>query len=92
MTDAITTLGETEEAIEMLEDAQWKMQEAETLILQALGNTPNEAHAKAYLLGHLSDMASNNPTDRNCSVQYYLDELHEEFDALNDETFSSDNA
>jgi hypothetical protein len=56
-----------------LEEAQEMIREAAEMIRCALEGTQYENHADAYLLGHLEDMASDNPTDRNCSIVYYTE-------------------
>jgi hypothetical protein len=61
--------------IDKLEKAQNLMREACCLIEEALDGTTHEAHADAYLLGHLRDMSSYEPTDRNCSIAHYIENV-----------------
>ena len=52
------------ERIEMLEDAQEKINEAIDLITEAVRDTDDEASAQAYIIAHLKNWANGeNPYD-----------------------------
>ena len=55
-----------DERIELLEQAQEKINEAVDLITEAVRDTGSEASADAYIIGHLSYWANgNNPYDHD---------------------------
>lgn len=64
------------ERIELLEDAQDKINEAISLIREAVEETDLEQSAEAYIIGHLANWANgNNPYDRH--IPKMIEELLE---------------
>jgi hypothetical protein len=66
-----------EERIELLTEAQEKLEEAIALVEQGLMGTSHQRHAEAYILGHLRNWVdSSNRFDMG--IQQYIDKLQEE--------------
>jgi hypothetical protein len=68
-----------EERVELLTEAQEKLNEAIALIEQGLIGTSHQRHAETYILGHLRNwIDSGNRFDMG--IQQYIDKLQEEGD------------
>jgi hypothetical protein len=67
----------TNERIDLLDDAQCKLSEAIELIETALKGTEYEAHASAYILGHLENWVDSD-NSYNMGIQQYMDALIDE--------------
>jgi oligoribonuclease (3'-5' exoribonuclease) len=67
----------TNERINLLDDAQCKLSEAIELIQTALKGTEYESHAEAYILGHLENWIDAH-SSFNMGVQQYMDALIDE--------------
>lgn len=77
---------DTEERIELLQEAQGKLNEVVGLIEQALKGTTHERHAETYLIGHLNNwIDSGNRFDMG--IQQYIDKLQEEEDYEEEEEY-----
>lgn len=75
-----------EERIELLQEAQEKLNEVIGLVQEGLKGTSHERHAEAYLLGHLRNwLDSGNRFDMG--IQQYIDKIEEEGDEEEDEEF-----
>ena len=65
------------ERIQLLEEAKEKINEAVSLIREALENTDFETSAEAYIIGHLDNWANgNNPYDEH--IPKIIEELENE--------------
>jgi len=65
------------ERLYLLDDAQCKLSEAIELIETALKGTKYEAHARAYILGHLKNWIDAH-NSYNMGIQQYMDALIDE--------------
>ena len=70
-----------QDRIDLLDEAQCKLAEAMECIAAALKGTEYEAHAQAYILGHLESWMDS---DRyNMGIQQYMDALEKESEVEN---------
>ena len=70
-----------QDRIDLLDEAQCKLAEAIELIETALRGTEHEAHAQAYIIGHLGSWMDS---DRyNMGIQQYMDALEKESEVEN---------
>lgn len=67
----------TNERIDLLDDAQCKLSEAIELIRTALKGTEHETHARYYILGHLENWIDAQ-SSFNMGIQQYMDALIDE--------------
>jgi hypothetical protein len=66
-----------QERIEILEEAQAKLEEAIGLIEEALKGSSHQRHAETYIIGHLNNWVdSGNRFDMG--IQQYIDKFKEE--------------
>lgn len=69
--------------IEMLEEAQFQLKEAITMIMDALHGTDEEAHAEAYIIPHLKSWLYKGHF--NTSIEDYIENLKNSMEEVNDE-------
>jgi hypothetical protein len=67
---------DTQERIELLEEAQAKLSEAIDLIEQGLKGTSHERYANSYIVSHLRNWVDASGYDMG--IQQYIDKLQKE--------------
>lgn len=70
---------DTIERLNLLADAEEKLSETVDLIRRALSGTEYQAHAEAYILGHLQNWIDSSYSN-DMGIQQYKDALFEDMD------------
>jgi len=68
----------TQDRIELLDNAQYRLAEAIGYIKDALKGTEHERHAEYYIIGHLRSWLNSDGYGFNMGIQQYIDALFNE--------------